>query len=607
MLEFRTDAVVRSVVGALLALALAFAAVPPRAAYADDASDAVIPELAQDQSEPTEEEIEAAVASGALSLPNSDDAAVIQEEGIARLRSARSITFPVKTNDKVPSNVRSFDYSGADMFETAAAEAEAAYPDGVESAILVGPGDAWIDALASAGLAASKGPILFTGKDGLSDAARVAMRELGVRSVLIMGGTAAVSAGVEADLAQEGIALEARLGGADCFGTQLAIYEYGKKNGFWSGDSVLYATAGWFGDALSASPLAFATRSPIFLVNADKELNSQQRSALEAAAREGFGRRAIVLGGTAVVSQDTESYVAGVSARAGGSAKAVRLAGDDQYGTSIAIADYETSSGFTWNNVAFASGSLPYDALAGSVFQGRTAAPLLLVHDYDTPTIAAAGAHGADIDRVRFFGGEAAVPMQARMGVADALGYPWAANYGFKVYIDAGHGPDGVTLGVYDPGAVANGYEEADLNKELAGVVDRILREEYGVATFLNVDGGSYRFRMPEALANGCDALVSIHFNSSGASGPSGTESYIHSYNASRFSAAWQDMIHPRLVEGVGLADRGQREAELAVTGGGRIPSVLLEVAYINNAGDMSQYQARKQIVAHKIAEGIVA
>ena len=185
MLKFRTDAVVRSVVGALLALALAFAAVPPRAGYADDASDAVIPELAQDQSEPTEEEIEAAVVSGALSLPNSDDAAVIQEEGIA-LRSAHSVTFPVKTNDKVPSNVRSFDYSGADMFETAAAEAEAAYPDGVESAILVGPGDAWIDALASAGLAASKGPILFTGKDGLSDAARVAMRELGVRSVLIL-------------------------------------------------------------------------------------------------------------------------------------------------------------------------------------------------------------------------------------------------------------------------------------------------------------------------------------------------------------------------------------------------------------------------------------
>lgn len=84
-------------------------------------------------------------------------------------------------------------------------------------------------------------------------------------------------------------------------------------------------------------------------------------------------------------------------------------------------------------------------------------------------------------------------------------------------------------------------------------------------------------------------------------------ESYIHSYNASRFSAAWQGMIHPRLVEGVGLADRGQRKAELAVVGGGRIPSVLLEVAYINNASDMAQYQTRKHVVAHKIAEGMVA
>ncbi len=605
MLKVQTGKTVRSAGSVLFAAALAISMTPP-VAYAEDAFESQIPELAQDQSEPSAEEVEAAIASGDLSISD-DSAATFQEEGLVQPRAARSCSFPVKTNTKVPSSVRSFDYSGADMFETAAAEAEAAYPDGVSSAILVGPGDSWIDALASAGLAASKGPILFTEWGGLSDAARVAMRELGVKSVLIMGGTAAVSADVEADLAQEGIALEARLGGEDCFGTQLAIYEYGKKNGFWSGDSVLYATAGWFGDALSASPLAFAARSPIFLVNSRKELNYQQKVALESAAQEGFGRRAIILGGTAVVSDATERYAAGVSARAGGADQAVRLAGDDQYGTSIAIANYEAASGFTWNNVAFASGDLPYDALAGSVFQGKTAAPLLLVHDYDTSTIAAVGSHKADIDRVRFFGGEAAVSMQTRMGVSDALGYPWAANYGFKVYVDAGHGPDGVTPGVYDPGAIANGYRESDLTKELAGMVDKILREEYGVATFLNVDGGNYRFRMPEALANGSDAFVSIHFNSSGASGPSGVESYIHSYNASRFSAAWQGMIHPRLVEGVGLADRGQRKAELAVVGGGRIPSVLLEVAYINNASDMAQYQTRKHVVAHKIAEGMVA
>ena len=127
-----------------------------------------------------------------------------------------------------------------------------------------------------------------------------------------------------------------------------------------------------------------------------------------------------------------------------------------------------------------------------------------------------------------------------------------------------------------------------------------ILRNEYGVDTYLNDDGGWYKLRASEAKAQGCDYIVSIHFN---AAGGSGTMSLIHSYNEEPFSWTLQDMVHPRLVEGTGLRDLGQQRQEVAILGGG-IPAVLCEVAFIDNSYDMSVYQSRKDTVAHKIAEG---
>lgn len=153
-------------------------------------------------------------------------------------------------------------YAGADMFETAAAEAKAAYPEGSASAILVGPGDSWVDALSAAGLAASRGPILFTERGYLPEATAEALAELKAKSVVIVGGEAAVKPGVVGDLASMGISLEKRLYGADCYDTQMAVYEYGLDNGLRDASMAIVATASGFGDALSVSPVAFAKRPP---------------------------------------------------------------------------------------------------------------------------------------------------------------------------------------------------------------------------------------------------------------------------------------------------------------------------------------------------------
>lgn len=302
------------------------------------------------------------------------------------------------------------EYAGATMFETAAAEAKAAYPSGSSSAIIVGPGDAWIDALSAAGLAASKGPILFTDRGSLSGSTAQALKDLGVKSVVVVGGTAAVSDTVVSQLAAKGVTLEARLGGADCYDTQMKVYEFGLDRGLWDPSEAIVATGGGFGDALSVSPVAFAKKAPIFLVEPGAALRDAQKQALVAGAEKGRFSHITAVGGKAVVSDMTLGFLEFVAAVASPSGTCERVAGADQYATSVAVANWAVGKGIlSWGNAAFASGSLPYDALAGSVLQGKSKSVLLLVGGVSSSTVRAAVDHAGSISTLRYFGGTSAI------------------------------------------------------------------------------------------------------------------------------------------------------------------------------------------------------
>lgn len=498
----------------------------------------------------------------------------------------------------VHSDVAITQYAGATMFETAAAEAKAAYPKGSTSALIVGPGDAWIDALSSAGFAASAGPILFCQDVELGKATRDALEGLGVKQVFVIGGTSSVSPQVVAELESMGISVVARLAGDNCILTQIAIYEFGLEHGVWGDELAFVATSTSFGDALSASPVAYAKRAPIFLADAQGNLTDTQRDALAARAKENPFTMLAVVGGTASVSQKTYDTVKQLI-------QVNRLSGDTQYETSAAIATWAIEKqGFTWNNTAFATGTMPYDALAGSVLQGTSAAPLLVADGCQCATVSLVGQVNDSIEAIRLLGGKAALDMDTRLGIADALGIPRVCMPGYKLYLDAGHGQG--DLGdpeEYCEGAKSGGYVEAKLNAELANMVADILRDEYGIDLFLNDDGGPYWLRHGEAVSLGCCELVSIHFN---AVDDTGSLSLIHDTDASPLSAALQERVHPYLLEGTGLHDCGMESKNVAILAG-PLPAVILEVCFIDVPSDMKQYQARKSQVAHKIAEGIVS
>ena len=580
--EFRTSC---TRVAASFSLLLACALAMPSVAWAT---------TDENRDQASDGEIAAALANGAIKTENDTENAQ-QTDGEASTLSTSRISSPVA--------VRGF--SGATMFETAVAEAKAAYPSS-DTAILAGPGDSWVDALAGAGLAGALDcPILFTERTSLHAATKAALERMGVKSVVVLGGTAAVSDAVVEELKGMGVSLKARLGGSDCYDTQMKIYNYGLDNNLWASSMVIVATGGHYGDALSVSPVAFAKKAPIFLIDsATKDLSEAQRQSLAQAAKNGYGATVVIAGGTEAVSAAAAGTADFVSSLAGGSGESTRLGGATQYETSSAIASWAVNNaGFSWDNTAFTTGDAPYDALAGSVLQGKAKSVMLLVSPANANAVSVAANGKASVSSLRIFGGKSAVEPSVRMRVADAFDVPAAALPSFKVYVDAGHGKNDTGNGAYASGAVSGGYVEAELTAELADMVGNILKNDYGVSVYVNDDGGPYKYRHAEAKALGCDAVVSIHFN---AGGGTGTESLIHNYNASFMSSFWQSQIHPYLIKGVGLTDRGKKTQEVAILGGS-LPATLLEVCFIDNASDMRQYQSRKVEIAYEIAEGIVS
>lgn len=324
--------------------------------------------------------------------------------------------------------------AGSDRYETAAKVAAQAYPSGCGKVVVAGS-EAWADALSAAGLAGALDcPILFTEKDRLHPVTSRAVSALGASEVIVLGGTSVVSTEIEEHLVSlAGVREVYRVGGANRYETQIKVYEFGKwrYDGFnhWSHDLVICASGVSFPDSLSASPLAFAHGAPVFLVDSSKTLSEAQENLL---LSDGYGE-AVVLGGTAAVDDSTVGFLEAITALSSDQSlpNAVRLGGSDRFATSVIFARWCVSQGYlSWNNAAFASSRLPYDALSGSVVQGKKKAVLLLAEDARSSTIAEFALQGASISHYVFYGAEAAIPDNLRTYISLSLQYGHALPMG---------------------------------------------------------------------------------------------------------------------------------------------------------------------------------
>ena len=194
-------------------------------------------------------------------------------------------------------------------------------------------------------------------------------------------------------------------------------------------------------------------------------------------------------------------------------------------------------------------------------------------------------------------------------------------NKKYTIVVDPGHGG-------HDSGARGNGYNEKDIALQVATRLANNLRRDYNVIMTRDSD-----FFVPldtrAKIGNDANAdfFISIHLNSSSSSSANGTEVFYFSkkdqgsYAAQvakfenkvdgsygdvpfsdfilndifyrknqKTSQAIAESVLNNLINTTGLRRRGVFGANFAVLRGSNSPSILVELGFMNNYSDLSQY-----------------
>jgi N-acetylmuramoyl-L-alanine amidase len=158
---------------------------------------------------------------------------------------------------------------------------------------------------------------------------------------------------------------------------------------------------------------------------------------------------------------------------------------------------------------------------------------------------------------------------------------PAGSLRGRVIVVDAGHGG-------HDGGARGSFHREKDLCLQMIQQFGRSLAAQGASVIFTRRSDDYVSLETRCAIANrsNADLFISIHLNStvpSKRNTVSGTETYWrNSVRSLRLARA----LHRRVVRAVGKADRGVRNRSFHVIRETKMPSVLLEIGYINNTSD---------------------
>jgi putative cell wall-binding protein/DNA-binding beta-propeller fold protein YncE len=277
-----------------------------------------------------------------------------------------------------PSPLPSVDrLGGADRFAVSAAVSADAFSSGIPVAY-VASGAVFPDALSgSAAAGAEGGPVLLVTKDSIPPATAAELARLRPQRIVVLGGTATISAAVETQLGPYSRSVT-RLAGADRFEVSAAV----SAAAFPGGAKVVYLASGAvFPDALSGSAVAGHDDGPVLLV---------QKDGVPASVATELDRLkpqyVIVLGGAKTVG---ESVVTTLQSKY----PVIRVDGSDRFAVSAAVSARTFPVG-TYT-VYVASGAVFPDALSGSAAAIANDGPVLLVTGDSIPVPVA-----AELDRL---------------------------------------------------------------------------------------------------------------------------------------------------------------------------------------------------------------
>jgi N-acetylmuramoyl-L-alanine amidase len=163
------------------------------------------------------------------------------------------------------------------------------------------------------------------------------------------------------------------------------------------------------------------------------------------------------------------------------------------------------------------------------------------------------------------------------------------------VVIDPGHG--GADTGAIGP----TGLRESDVNLDIGRMVQHALQRQQVRAVLTRTDDSTVALedRTDIGRREGGIVFVSIHANGSVNVAKRGTETYY----ATRESATLAALVHSEVVQALREPDRGIRPADFYVIVNMPMPAVLLEIAYISDAGE--ERLLRDPVVQQRVADAI--
>ena len=214
---------------------------------------------------------------------------------------------PAAVSDKVVSAIKSVTgvnpqrTYGQNSTETSAKLALAGKGKWKDATAIIATNKSFKDALSVAPIAyVKKYPVLLAdnGKS-LSKPVLNALKSLGVKNVIIVGGKAAVTTNVEKQIKSAGIKVKTRLWGNNAVETSKKIAEWGIKNGM-SANKMGVATSQNFPDALAGAAFCGKNKSVLVLADDNANLNATFPKVYKTKVNQGY-----VFGGEMAVGKKT--------------------------------------------------------------------------------------------------------------------------------------------------------------------------------------------------------------------------------------------------------------------------------------------------------------
>ena len=298
--------------------------------------------------------------------------------------------------------------AGEGRIATAILASQEAFP-GRAAAVVLARADTFPDALAGAPLAEHvEGPLLVTRSDGLDAGVTAEITRLGATRAYLLGGDAALSPQVAADLAAAGITDVQRIEGGDRYETAARVAR------LVGGTNAYLVNGEAFADAVAASALAAHQGRPLLLTTA-----GAVPPATQAFLAEGLITTLRLVGGTAVIADEIEQGLA-TSIR-----DVSRVGGADRFETSLLLAEAGVLAGQDPTQLYLATGHDWPDALAAGPAAAVDEAVVLLVPGElaeGSPAAAWLTQHADVLEDIRILGGPAAVPAAVEEGVTALTG-----------------------------------------------------------------------------------------------------------------------------------------------------------------------------------------